>query len=213
MSEKARVAIVVLIAAALSSCVISSGHKRGPNGLPVYYLDGMTAGAALRKAEKYCPSGYKTIGTPKQTSALDFIMVIECNPPGGAPMAATEVRAPAQTRFLVPLPDIDISSYCRSMNKATGSTFVQVNCLELEPPAKAWLETHYTTSAIALYCGRVAETSRSYWATKACVEVEEKAQAKLQAETVSPALDGSKTREPAQGTSSWWEQQKDAGKP
>lgn len=202
MRYQARVATVVLIAAGLSGCVMSSGHKRGPNGLPMYYLDGMTAGAALRKAEKYCPGGYKTIGTPKQTSALDFIMVIECNPPGGAPMAAKEARAPAQAGFLVPLPEIDISAYCRSMNQATGSTFVQVNCLELEPPAKAWLESHYTTSAIALYCGRIAETSRSYWATKACVEVEEKSQAKLQGEALGPAVDEPK--------STWWDKQKPA---
>ena len=203
MSNKAGVVTVVLICAALSGCVISSGHKRGPNGLPMYYLDGMTAGAALKKAEKYCPGGYKTIGTPKQTSALDFIMVIECNPPSGAPMAAKQVRAPAQTGYLVPLPDVDISSYCRSMNQATGSTFVQVNCLELEPSAKAWLESHFTTSAIALHCGRVAEASRSYWATKACVEVEEKSQAKMQGQTASPAPDEQK--------STWWDKQKPAG--
>lgn len=205
MSEKARVAIVVLIAAALSSCVISSGHKRGPNGLPVYYLDGMTAGAALRKAEKYCPSGYKTIGTPKQTSALDFIMVIECNPPGGAPMAVAAAEPPSPAGFLVPLPDIDISTQCRALKESTGSSVVQVNCLELEPPAKQWLLRRYTTSDVAVLCGRIAQKSRSFLATKACVEHEEAAIAKLPAEA--------KTREPAQGTSSWWEQQKDAGKP
>ena len=202
MRNSARLATAITLAGALGGCVISSGHKRGPNGLPMYYLDGMTAGAALRKAEKYCPNGYKTIGTPKQTSALDFIMVIECNPPGNAPVPVATAAASVPAGVLVALPDIDISSHCRSVKEATGSSFAQVSCLELEPPAKAWLQRHYTTSAIALYCGRIAETSKSYFTTQACVEVEEKSQEKLQGETLAPT--------PSQSNSTWWDKQKAA---
>ena len=204
MRDKARVATAVLIAAGLSGCVISSGHKRGPNGLPMYYLDGMTAGAALRKAEKYCPSGYKTIGTPKQTSPLDFVMVIECNPPGGAPTVAAAQR-PSPAGFLVPLPVIDIAARCRELKESTGSSMVQVNCLEHEPPAQQWLLQRYTTSDIAVLCGRIAQKTRSFLAAKACVEQEEAAQATL------PGV--AKPADTQQGYNTWWEQQKASGKP
>jgi hypothetical protein len=200
MIQKAKIAAVAVLAVALGGCVISSGHKRGPNGLPMYFLDGMTASAALKKAEKLCPSGYKTIGTPKQTSALDFVMTIECKQPGGEPVALQATPPPPPAGFLVPLPEIDIAAHCRDPRVNSGSALIQVNCLETEPPARLWLESRYTTSAIAVFCGRIAQSSQSYFLTKNCVEQEEIAKAKLPPERSADT--------PAQSNSSWWEKQK-----
>lgn len=67
-------------ALALTSCAITSGHRSGPSGQPVYYIDGMTAGVAYKKAQELCPGGYTLLGDPRQTSILDYEMTIECKP-------------------------------------------------------------------------------------------------------------------------------------
>ena len=62
----------------LSGCAITSGHPSGPNGRPVYYIDGMSASVAYSKASELCPRGYSILGHPKQTSVIDYEMTIEC---------------------------------------------------------------------------------------------------------------------------------------
>jgi hypothetical protein len=61
-----------------SACSMSSGYGRGPNGRPVYYIDGMTAGAAYKKADKRCPGGYNIVNGAYQKTPLDYVMTIEC---------------------------------------------------------------------------------------------------------------------------------------
>lgn len=63
----------------LSGCAITSGHDSGPNGRPVYWIDGMSASAAYKKAQQLCPQGYKILGEPRQISIMDYVMSIECN--------------------------------------------------------------------------------------------------------------------------------------
>jgi hypothetical protein len=70
--------ISLCAASFLSGCVISSGSARGPNGRPVYYLDGMTAGAAYKKADAKCPNGYNIINGAYQKTVIDYVMTIEC---------------------------------------------------------------------------------------------------------------------------------------
>ncbi|GGK08720.1 hypothetical protein [Luteimonas terricola] len=72
---------VALIALGAASCAITSGHHTGPNGQPVYFIDGMSAGTAYKKAQKLCPGGYNLIGNPRQSSPVDYVMTIECKGP------------------------------------------------------------------------------------------------------------------------------------
>lgn len=62
----------------LSACAITSGSSTGPNGRPVHYIDGMSAGVAFNKAGELCPNGYDILGEPKQTSIIDYEMTVEC---------------------------------------------------------------------------------------------------------------------------------------
>lgn len=73
-----RAAIALSIPALLAGCAVTSGSSRGPNGQPVYYIDGMSAAAAYRKADAKCPSGYNIIGDARQTTPFDYTMTIEC---------------------------------------------------------------------------------------------------------------------------------------
>ncbi len=67
------------ISVGLSGCAITSSHASGPNGKPVHYIDGMSAGVAYKKANELCPEGYEILGNPKQTSVIDYEMTIECD--------------------------------------------------------------------------------------------------------------------------------------
>lgn len=69
---------LVALCAASAGCAITSGHHAGPNGRPVYYIDGMTASAAYNKARELCPDGYDLLGPPQQKTPLDYVMSIEC---------------------------------------------------------------------------------------------------------------------------------------
>jgi hypothetical protein len=70
--------VLSLMLFAAVGCAITSGYARGPNGQPVYYIDGMSAGVAYRKADQKCPNGYTIIGGGTQTSVADYVMTIEC---------------------------------------------------------------------------------------------------------------------------------------
>lgn len=61
-----------------AGCAITSGHHDGPNGRPVHYIDGMSAGVSYAKARELCPNGYTFLTEPKQTTFLDYVMTIEC---------------------------------------------------------------------------------------------------------------------------------------
>lgn len=73
--------IIIVFCAALSSCAITSGNMRGPNGAPVHFIDGMSASVAYAKANQLCPSGYRILGEPRQTSVVDYEMTVECKSP------------------------------------------------------------------------------------------------------------------------------------
>lgn len=62
----------------LPACAITSGHEIGPNGRPVYFIDGMSAGVTFDRARQLCPKGYTILGTPRQTTLIDYVMTIEC---------------------------------------------------------------------------------------------------------------------------------------
>ena len=73
--------MLILLASVLAiGCAITSGYRVGPNGNPVHYIDGMSAGTAYEKAHALCRNGYTIIGEPKQTSIMDYVMTIECKP-------------------------------------------------------------------------------------------------------------------------------------
>jgi hypothetical protein len=72
------VPFLLLSVLALSACAITSGYGSGPHGRPVYFIDGMSAGIAYRKAAAKCPNGYDIIGDPRQTSLVDYKMTVEC---------------------------------------------------------------------------------------------------------------------------------------
>lgn len=69
---------MIACAGTLFGCAITSGHHSGPNGRPVYYIDGMSAGVAYQKAGELCPSGYTLLGDPRQTTPMDYEMTVEC---------------------------------------------------------------------------------------------------------------------------------------
>lgn len=176
MRYTAKLATVVALIVALGGCAMSSGHKRGPNGRPTYYVDGMTPGAALKKAEKLCPNGYGLIGSPRYASPVDYVMNIECKAPGTETPAVAS--APPAGRAQVPLFEIDTTARCRELRE-NGGALLQVTCLENEPTAKVWLQATHTTPEIAVLCGRVLQKSRSYIAAKTCVEEQERAENRL----------------------------------
>jgi hypothetical protein len=70
--------LIYLVALGLGGCAMTSGHHSGPNGRPVYYIDGMSAGVAYSKASQLCPGGYTILGNPQQTTPLDYVMTVEC---------------------------------------------------------------------------------------------------------------------------------------
>ena len=63
----------------LSACAITSSSNTGPHGRPVHYIDGMSAAIAFNKAGALCANGYDILGEPKQTSAFDYEMTVECH--------------------------------------------------------------------------------------------------------------------------------------
>lgn len=91
------------LAFALSAtgCAITSGFHSGPNGRPVHYIDGMTAGVAYKKAAQLCPSGYEILGDPRQTTALDYEMTVECKAPSFA--GSTPTASPAHLEQVAPV--------------------------------------------------------------------------------------------------------------
>ena len=68
----------LLASVTVGGCAITSSYGTGPNGKPVHYIDGMSAGVAYKKANELCPDGYEMLGHPKQTSVIDYEMTIEC---------------------------------------------------------------------------------------------------------------------------------------
>jgi len=66
----------------MSGCAITSSYDHGPNGGSVHMIDGMSAGAAYRKADHLCPSGYNVLQIQGQTSPIDYTMTVECKLPG-----------------------------------------------------------------------------------------------------------------------------------
>jgi len=73
--------IYILLSSLLAmGCAITSGYHSGPNGRPVHYIDGISAGSTYKKASTLCPHGYVVLGEPKQTSLVDYVMTIECKP-------------------------------------------------------------------------------------------------------------------------------------
>lgn len=73
-----KILVGLVLCTFIAGCATSSGHARGPNGRPVHSIDGMTAAAAYKKAEKLCPNGYDIIAQQGQTTPLDYMMTIEC---------------------------------------------------------------------------------------------------------------------------------------
>lgn len=76
--------ITGLAAIIVSGCAITSSYSNGPHGGSVHYIDGISAGAAYRKASQLCPNGYDTLQIQGQTSPLDYTMTVECKVQGGA---------------------------------------------------------------------------------------------------------------------------------
>jgi hypothetical protein len=72
------VSLPLFSAIGFGGCAMVSGYPSGPNGRPVYYIDGMSASVAFQKATELCPDGYSFISEPRQTSDLDYVMTIEC---------------------------------------------------------------------------------------------------------------------------------------
>ncbi|MDH1766271.1 hypothetical protein N5D37_11480 [Comamonas aquatica] len=92
----------------LSGCAITSGHDAGPNGRPVYWIDGMSAGVAYKKARQLCPQGYKILGEPRQISVMDYVMSIECN----AHQTVTPTSAQATPNVpIAPAPSIQTAGH------------------------------------------------------------------------------------------------------
>ncbi len=73
-----RPTFVLLAAAVLGGCAMTSGYAKGPHGNLVYHIDGMSAGVAYKKADEKCPNGYDLLNEPRQTSPVDYVMTIEC---------------------------------------------------------------------------------------------------------------------------------------
>jgi uncharacterized protein YceK len=74
---KRRMAMSLLIIA-LVGCASTRESDRGPNGRPVYYVEGKTVWSAYNKADAQCQSGYYMIGGDLQPSVLDYVMAVEC---------------------------------------------------------------------------------------------------------------------------------------
>ena len=77
--------LVLASVGVLSACAITSTAERGPDGMPVQYIDAMSASVAYQQAAEFCPQGYKLLGEPRQTTPLDYVMTVECRPDGRPP--------------------------------------------------------------------------------------------------------------------------------
>jgi hypothetical protein len=63
---------------AVCGCAITSSYGHGPHGGSVHMIDGMSAGAAYKKADRLCPNGYDILQSQGQTSPIDYTMTVEC---------------------------------------------------------------------------------------------------------------------------------------
>lgn len=110
----------------LSSCAITSGHKTGPNGRPVYFIDGMSASVAYRKASELCPMGYDLLGDPRQTSVVDYVMTIECKAGFASdPPATVSQMAPAAQAAT---PQVSVASGALSPIERAGQVSSAFGC-------------------------------------------------------------------------------------
>jgi hypothetical protein len=109
----------------LTGCAMSSGYDKGPNGQPIYYIDGMTARAAYAKASKLCPDGYNIIGNPEKISSLDYVVTVECRPP------ATSDRQPAAPVPTASAPD-SFRQPVQAANLAQGQLSFKVEQLAMD---------------------------------------------------------------------------------
>jgi hypothetical protein len=76
--EMNRPLAMLLLTIALIGCASTREADRGPNGGPVYYVDGKTVWSAYNKAAAQCQNGYYVIGGEMQQSVLDYVMAVEC---------------------------------------------------------------------------------------------------------------------------------------
>lgn len=65
-------------ASLVGGCAITSSYAHGPHGRPVHSIDGTSAAATYKKADKLCPMGYDIIAQQGQATAMDYMMTVEC---------------------------------------------------------------------------------------------------------------------------------------
>jgi hypothetical protein len=76
--EMKRPIAMLLLVIALVACASTRESDLGPNGRPVYYVEGKTVWSAYNKADAQCQNGYYMIGGQLQQSVLDYVMAVEC---------------------------------------------------------------------------------------------------------------------------------------
>ena len=70
--------ILILLAALLTGCAAASGVENGPNGKPIWFIEGTSAESAFAKAGEKCPSGYSIVGDPTTNHVNNYLITIEC---------------------------------------------------------------------------------------------------------------------------------------
>ncbi len=62
----------------VSGCATASGVANGPNGKPIWFVEGPSAESAFAKAGEKCPSGYNIVGNPTTNNVNNYVITVEC---------------------------------------------------------------------------------------------------------------------------------------
>lgn len=69
----------IVITVFLTGCASASGVAIGPNGKPIWFIEGNSAELAFSKAGEKCPTGYNIIGNPTiNSSNNNYLITAEC---------------------------------------------------------------------------------------------------------------------------------------
>lgn len=72
------VAVGVCLVLAACNGTTSSGVEHGPNGKPVYIVEGWPADNAFKEAARRCPAGYEILKGPDVKHNQDYVITVEC---------------------------------------------------------------------------------------------------------------------------------------
>ena len=73
-----KILTALFVIAFVSGCATASGTANGPNGRPIWSIDGYNAEVVYNKASEKCPAGYSIIGSPSFNEVHNYVITVEC---------------------------------------------------------------------------------------------------------------------------------------